>query len=273
MSNTRGEFVSDSNMQLKCGLVFGVVNRFSIAWGIVRLLYAHGAKVIVVCQTHKIRNKVKELCCDEGMSDICVSDVDVEDEEAMDTFFTETIHTLCDRVDYVVHSIAYADRISLQGKYIDTTKSSFLRAMHISCFSFVDIVSRVQELLSDNASVITMTYIGSMTVVPNYNVMGVAKAALEASVRYIACDVGVRGIRVNAISAGPMRTLSGKAIGGALSIYEHSKEGSFLGSNPTQDDLGNTAVYLLSDMSRNVTGQVIFVDGGYSKVGISKVVF
>lgn len=254
-------------MKGKRGLVMGVANDHSIAWGIARTLAAEGAEMAFSYQGEAFGRRVKPLADSVGSS--LMLDVDVTDEASMDACFAK-IGEEWGELDFVVHAIAYSDKAELSGRYADTTRANFLRSMDISCYSLVDVARRSAPLMKNGGSIITMTYLGAQRVMPNYNVMGVAKAALEASVRYLANDLGPDGIRVNAVSPGPMRTLAGSAIGGARKVYKTTEENAPIRRNATLDNVGGAALYLLSDMGAGTTGDLIFVDGGYHATGMAQ---
>ena len=249
----------------KKGLVMGVANDHSIAWGIARVLAAHGARLAFTYQGQALAKRVKPLA--ESLGSDLVVECDVENEGSMDAVFARLAQEW-GALDFVVHAIAYSDKEELKGLYMDTTRENFARTLDVSCYSFTALARRAAVLMKDGGSLLSLTFSGAERVVPNYNVMGVAKAALEASIRYLACDLGPRDIRVNAISAGPMRTLAGSAIGGARHILKWSQEQSPLHRNPNLDDIGGAALYLLSDLSKSVTGEILHVDAGYNIVGI-----
>ena len=247
------------------GLIMGVANDHSIAWGIAQALAAHGARLAFTYQGQALAKRVKPLA--ESLGSDLVLECDVENEGSLDAVF-DRLEEEWTGLDFVVHAIAYSDKEELKGLYLDTSRENFVRTLDVSCYSFTALARRAAPLMRNGGGLLTLTFSGAARVVPNYNVMGVAKAALEASVRYLACDLGPRGIRVNAISAGPMRTLAGSAIGGARHILKWSQEHSPLQRNPSLGDIGGAALYLLSDLSKNVTGEVLHVDAGYNVVGI-----
>ena len=249
----------------KRGLVMGVANDHSIAWGIARTLAAHGARLAFTYQGDMFRKRVEPLARSVG-SDLTIA-CDVEDEARIAAAFS-TLGAAWGGLDFVVHSIAYSDRDELSGRYLDTSRRNFDRTLNISCFSFTAIARHAAPLMTEGGGLLTLTYSGSTRVMPHYNVMGVAKAALEASVRYLAVDLGPRGIRVNAISAGPMRTLAGSAIGDARRILGWNARHAPLNRNVELDELGGAALYLLSDLSLGVTGEIHHVDAGYNIVGV-----
>lgn len=248
-------------MQGKRGLIMGVANNHSIAWGIAKTLATQGAEMCFTYQGEALGKRVKPLAAELG-SDFVVP-CDVEDIVSVDAVFTE-IEKRWGKLDFLVHAIGFSDKNELKGLYADTTRENFSRTMVISCFSFTEVAKRAANLMTDGGSMLTLTYNGSQRVIPNYNVMGVAKAALEASVRYLAADYGPRDIRVNTISAGPVRTLAGAGISDARAIYTWNQQNAPLRRTPTIEDIGGSALYLLSDLSRGVTGEVHYVDAGYS---------
>ncbi|MEX3015883.1 enoyl-ACP reductase [Gymnodinialimonas hymeniacidonis] len=247
-------------MKGKRGLVMGVANDRSIAWGIAKALHAEGAELAFSYQGEAFGKRVEPLAASLG-SDFMV-DVDVNDDDSMDACFA----ALKDRwgsLDFVVHAIAYSDKNELTGRFTNTTRANFQNSMTISCFSFIDVARRAAELMPDGGALLTLTYQGSNRVTPFYNVMGVAKAALESSVRYLANDLGPQGVRVNAISPGPMKTLAGAAIGGARKTFKATEANAPLRSNATLEAVGGTAVYLASDYGACTTGEIVVVDGGF----------
>jgi len=247
------------------GLVVGVANDHSIAWGIARALHGQGAEMAFTYQGEAFARRVKPLA--ESVGAPMVMNADVTDEASLDRVFDE-IGAEWGALDFVVHAVAYSDKSELTGRYADTSRANFLRTMEVSCFSFTDLARRAGALMGEGGSMVTLTYLGAQRVMPNYNVMGVAKAALEASVRYLANDFGPQGIRVNAISPGPMRTLAGSAIGGARKVYKVSAENAPMRRNADLADVGGAAIYLLSDLGRGTTGEVLFVDSGYQTLGM-----
>jgi len=249
----------------KRGLITGVANDHSIAWGIARVLHGQGAEIALTFQGEAFERRVRPLAASIG-SEI-VLNADVTDAASMDGLF-DALGTSWGRIDFVVHAIAYSDKSELTGRYADTSRDNFLRTMDVSCFSFTDMARRAAPLMTEGGSMVTLSYLGAQRVMPNYNVMGVAKAALEASVRYLANDFGPEGIRVNALSPGPMRTLAGSAIGGARKVYKVSAENAPMRKNAGIDDVGGAALYLLSDLGRGTTGEVLFVDSGYHTLGM-----
>jgi enoyl-[acyl-carrier protein] reductase I len=249
----------------KRGLVMGVANERSIAWGIARVLAGHGAQLAFTYQGEAFGRRAIPLAKSVG-AEIIVS-CDVTNLAAVDNVFAE-IQKTWGSLDFVVHALAYSDRRELAGRYADTTRENFINTMVISCFSFTEVAKRAAALMSKGGSLLTLTFGGATRWVPSYNVMGVAKAALEASVRYLASDLGPHGIRVNAISAGPMRTLAGAGISDARVIFNYQKDHAPLRRTPTLDEVGGSALYLLSPLSGAVTGEVHFVDCGYNTIAL-----
>ncbi|HKZ95792.1 MAG TPA: enoyl-ACP reductase FabI [Hyphomicrobiaceae bacterium] len=249
----------------KRGLVMGVANERSIAWGIARVLAGQGAKLAFTYQGEAFGRRAIPLAQSVG-SEIIVS-CDVADLKTVDDVFAE-IKKSWGGLDFVVHALAFSDRRELAGRYADTSRDNFTNTMVISCFSFTEIAKRAADLMPGGGSLLTLTYGGSTRWVPSYNVMGVTKAALEASVRYLAADFGPQGIRVNALSAGPMRTLAGAGVSDARVIFNYQREHAPLRRTPTLDEVGGAALYLLSPLSGAVTGEVHFVDCGYNTVAM-----
>ena len=252
-------------MQGKRGLIMGVANDHSIAWGIAKTLAAHGASLAFTYQGEALGKRVKPLAQSAG-SDF-VMPCDVEDIASVDAVFA-TVADKWGALDFLVHAIAYSDKSELKGRYADTTRENFVRTMVISCFAFTEAAKRAAALMPQGGAMITLTYNGGSRVMPNYNAMGLAKAALEASVRYLAVDFGPSRIRVNAISAGPVRTLAGAGISDARSMFAFQQQHAPLHRGVTQDELGGAALYLLSDLSTGVTGEVHFVDAGYNVIAM-----
>ena len=243
----------------KRGLIMGVANERSIAYGIARVLAGQGAEIAYTYQGDAFGRRAVPLAQDLGGK--IILPCDVTDLASVDTVFSE-IEAQWGALDFIVHALAFSDRNELKGRYADTTRENFLNTMVISCFSFTEIAKRAAALMKHGGSMITLTYGGSTRVVPRYNVMGVAKAALEASVRYLAMDFGPQGIRVNGLSPGPMRTLAGAGISDARVLFNFQKMHSPLGRTPSLDEVGGAALYLLSDLSTAVTGEVHYVDSG-----------
>jgi enoyl-[acyl-carrier protein] reductase I len=254
-------------MQGKRGLVMGVANDHSIAWGIAKTLAAHGAELAFTYQGEALGKRVPPLAKTLG-SDIVVP-CDVEDIASVDALF-ERLRAEWGSLDFVVHAIGFSDKNELKGRYADTSRANFSRTMVISCFSFTEIAKRAAAMMAPGGAMLTLTYDGANRVMPNYNVMGVAKAALEASVRYLAGDFGADGIRVNAISAGPVRTLAGAGIADARLMYNYQKAHAPLGRTVTTDEIGGSALYLLSDLSGGVTGEIHYVDSGYNIISMPR---
>ena len=249
----------------KRGLIIGIANERSIAWGIARSLYDEGAELAVTYQNDAMGKRVIPLA--EKIDAKIVEKADVMSCQSLDALF-QKISVEWGILDFLVHSIAYSDRNELTGRFIATTHNNFLNSLSISCYSLIELARRAHPYLSNNSTILTLTYQGSNRVMPCYNVMGIAKAALEASVRYLANDLGPEGIRVNAISPGPMKTLAGAAIGAARKTFRHSGANSPLRVNPTLDAIGGTAVYLVSDYGKHTTGEIVRVDGGYHILGM-----
>ena len=249
----------------KRGLVMGVANDRSIAWGIARAAAAHGAELAFTYQGDALEKRVRPLAESIG-SDILVP-CDVTDEGSIDATF-DTLRDKWGSIDFVVHAVAFSDKEELKGKYVATSRDNFLRTMDISCFSFTAVAARAMTMMPNGGSLLTLTYYGAERVMPHYNVMGVAKAALEASVRYLAVDLGGQGIRVNAVSAGPIKTLAASGIGDFRYILKWNELNSPLKRNVTIDEVGGAGVYLLSDLGAGVTGEVHHVDAGYHTVGM-----
>jgi enoyl-[acyl-carrier protein] reductase I len=252
-------------MQGKRGLIMGVANDHSIAWGIARTLHAHGAKLAFTYQGEALEKRVRPLAASIGTD--LVLPCDVENVATVDAVFSE-LGKQWGGLDFLVHAIGFSDKNELKGRYADTTRDNFTRTMVISCFSFTEVAKRAAALMQPGGSMITLTYNGGERAMPNYNVMGVAKAALEASVRYLAVDFGHQNIRVNAISAGPIRTLAGAGINDARFMFAFQQEHSPLGRGVTLDELGGSALYLLSELSGGVTGEIHFVDCGYNVIAM-----
>jgi enoyl-[acyl-carrier protein] reductase I len=253
-------------MKGRRGLIMGVANDHSIAWGIARMLAKEGAELAFTYQGEAQKKRVTPLA--KSVDSSFVFPGDVENDGELDEAFAQ-LKQEWGALDFVVHSLAYSDRNELKGRYVETTRSNFVRTLSVSCYSFTDVARRAAQLMQGRGgSMVTLTYGGASRVMPNYNVMGVAKAALESSVRYLAADLGKDGIRVNAISAGPMRTLAGSAVGDARMVFKWNKAHSPLKKNIELDHVGGAALYLLSDLSAGVTGEIHFVDAGYNVVGM-----
>ncbi|MFI0394746.1 enoyl-ACP reductase FabI [Paracoccus jiaweipingae] len=249
----------------KRGLVMGVANDRSIAWGIAKACADQGAELAFTYQGEAFGKRVEPLAQSVG-SDLLL-DVDVTDDASLDAAFA----ALADRwgkLDFLVHAIAYSDKAELTGRFVDTSRANFKHSLEISCYSLIEVARRAHPLMTDGGSIVTLTYAGSNRVTPFYNVMGVAKAALESTTRYLANDLGPDGIRVNAISPGPMKTLAGAAIGGARKTFRHTEANAPLRHNATLESIGGTAVWLCSDWGACTTGEVVMVDSGYHVLGM-----
>ncbi|MDB4044813.1 SDR family oxidoreductase [Amylibacter sp.] len=254
-------------MKGKRGLIIGVANEKSIAWGIAREMAAQGAELAFTYQGEAFGKRVQPLAASVG-SNILV-DADVTDDNSLDTAFSE-LKEKWGKLDFIVHAVAYSDKNELVGRFVDTTRANFKNSLDISCYSLIEVSRRASELMPEGGTILTLTYQGSNRVTPFYNVMGVAKAALESAVRYLANDLGPQGIRVNAISPGPMRTLAGAAIGGARKTFRTTEANSPMRANATLESVGGTAVYLASDYGKCTTGEIIYVDGGYHVLGMAQ---
>lgn len=248
------------SMTGKRGLIMGVANERSIAWGIAKAMHEAGAELAFSYQGEAFGKRLEPLAASVG-SDFMV-DVDVTDDASMDACFA-ALKDKWGSIDFVVHAIAFSDKTELTGRIRDTSRANFKNSLSISCYSFIDVAKRAAEIMPNGGTLLTLTYEGSNRVTPFYNVMGVAKAALESATRYLANDLGPEGIRVNAISPGPMKTLAGAAIGGARKTYKHTNANAPLRSNATLEAVGGTAVYLASDAGACTTGEIIKVDGGF----------
>jgi len=248
-------------MKGKRGLVMGVANHNSIAWGAAKALASQGAEIAFSYQGEAFGKRLRPLAAEIGST--LLVDCDVEDIASVDALF-ETLKAEWGKIDFVVHAIGFSDKNELKGLYADTTRENFTRTMVISCFSFTEVAKRAVAMMNEGGSLVTLTYGGSMRVMPNYNVMGVAKAALEASVRYLAADFGPRDIRVNAVSAGPLRTLAGAGVSDARLMLNYQRRNAPMRRNVTHEEVGNSTLYLLSDLSKGVTGEIHYVDAGYN---------
>ena len=254
-------------MEGRRGLVMGVANNHSIAWGIAKTLAQHGAEIAFTYQGDALGKRVTPLAASLG-SDI-VLPCDVEDLASVDATFA-ALREKWDRLDFLVHAIGFSDKRELKGRYADTSRENFSRTMVISCFSFTEVARRAADMMGDGGAMITLTFGGSTRVMPNYNVMGVAKAALEASVRYLAGDFGPQGIRVNALSPGPVRTLAGAGVADARAMYSFQRAHSPLRKSVTIEDVGGSALYFLSNLSAGVTGEVHHIDAGYNIISMPR---
>jgi enoyl-[acyl-carrier protein] reductase I len=252
----------------KRGLIMGVANDRSIAWGIAKAVAEHGAELAFTYQGEVFAKRVRPLA--ESLGASLLLDCDVTDAASVDALFA-SLAAQWDRLDFLVHAIAFSDSNELKGRYVETSRANFLRSMDISCFSFTDLCRRAEPLMTNGGSLLTLSYLGAERVMPHYNVMGVAKAALEASVRYLAVDLGKSNIRVNAISAGPIKTLAASGIGDFRYILKWNQYNAPLKRNVAIEDVGGAGLYLLSDLSAGVTGEVHHVDCGYHVVGMKAV--
>ena len=249
----------------KKGLIMGVANNRSIAWGIAKKLSEHGAELAFTYLGDALKKRVVPLA--ESLGSKFTISCNVENKDDITNLFKE-IKNKWTSLDFVVHAIAFSDRAELSGEYLNTTRDNFIKSMVVSCFSFTEVAKEASKILEKGSSLLTFTYAGSERVVPNYNVMGVCKAALESSVKYLAADLGKKGIRVNAISAGPIKTLAAAAIGDAKFLYKWNEDHSLLKRNVDINDVGGSALYLVSDLASGVSGEIHFVDAGYNKVGM-----
>ena len=249
----------------KKGLIMGVANNRSIAWGIAKACSNNGADIILTYQGEAIKKRVIPLA--EELSSAKVLECDVTDEKTIDDMF-ENIKNEWETIDFLVHAIAFSDKDELKGRYIETSKENFINTMNVSCYSLTSVAKKAEKLMSKGGSILTLTYYGSEKVMPHYNVMGVAKSALETSVKYLAKDLGKENIRVNAISAGPIKTLAASGIGDFRYILKWNEYNSPLKRTVSIEEVGNAAVYLVSDLSSGVTGEVHHVDSGYNIVGM-----
>jgi enoyl-[acyl-carrier protein] reductase I len=252
----------------KKGLIMGIANERSLAWGIAKAVAAHGAELAVTYQGEVMEKRVRPLA--EQLDASLIMPADVTDPASLDVLFA-TLAEDWRRLDFLVHAVAFSDKEELKGKYLDTTPDNFRRTLMISCYSFTELCRRAAPLMTEGGSLLTLTYLGAERVTPHYNVMGVAKAALEASVKYLAVDLGGAGVRVNAISAGPIRTLAASGIGDFRYILKWNEYNSPLKRNTTIEDVGGAALYLLSELGAGTTGEILHVDSGYHVVGMKAV--
>jgi enoyl-[acyl-carrier protein] reductase I len=250
------------DMTGKRGLIVGVANERSIAWGIAKALHDAGAELAFTYQGESFGKRVRPLA--EGLGATAVMDVDVTDDASLDACFA----ALGDRLDVLVHAIAYSDKSELTGRFVDTSRANFRNSLDISAYSLIELSRRARPLMTEGGSILTVSFDGSTRVMPHYNVMGVAKAALESAVRYLAADLGPEGIRVNAISPGPMKTLAGAAIGGARKTLRHATENAPMRAGATLEAVGGAALWLCSDAAGRTTGEIVHVDGGYHVMGM-----
>ena len=256
-------------MEGKTGLIMGVANERSIAWGIANQLFLNKANIVLTYQNDSLKKRIEPLSEKIKCKNLYKCDVsfDPEDEYSIENLI-KNINKDVGNLDFVVHALAYSDKEELKGKYVETSRQNFLSTLDISTYSFTRVSKAASKIMSNGGSLLTLTYVGSNKTTPNYNVMGVAKAALETSVKYLSVDLGKNNIRVNAISAGPMKTIAGAAISGARHVYRYSEKIAPLQKNPDLEQVGNAALYLLSDISSGVTGLTHYVDGGLKIVGI-----
>lgn len=267
-TDTTNTPISGNLMAGKRGLIMGVANERSIAWGIASAAAAQGAELAFTYQGEALQKRVTPLA--QSVNSNIILPCDVTDEASMDKVFEE-LKAKWGKLDFLVHCIAFSDKAELDGQYVNTTRANFLRSLDISCYSFTALCRRASEMMPDGGSLLTLTYLGAERVIPHYNVMGVAKAALEASVKYLSVDLGGKNIRVNAISAGPIKTLAASGIGDFRYIMRWNELNSPLKTNVTTTQVGHSAVYLLSDLGSGTTGEVLHVDAGYHNVGMMAV--
>ena len=251
----------------KKGIIFGIANDHSIAWGIAKKLNDNGANLAITYQNETLLKRVKPLA-DKVNSKLLI-ECDFSKEGSIEKSF-EIINKEWGNIDFIIHAVAFSDKNELNGRYIDTSKDNFINSLNISCFSFTKLAKIYEPILNPGSSLLTLSFYGATKVMPNYNVMGVAKAALETSVKYLSVDLGAKNIRVNAISAGPMRTLAGAAIANARQVYKYTEENSSLKRNVLLEELGNSALYLVSDLSTAITGEIHYVDCGFNVIGMPK---
>ena len=251
----------------KKGIIFGIANDHSIAWGIAKKLFENGAELAITYQNETLLKRVKPLA--EKVNCKILLECDFGKNNAIENTINN-ISNKWNNIDFVIHAAAYSDKNELNGRYIDTTKENFIKSLNISCYSFTKIAKSVEPLMNKGGSLLTLSFYGARKVMPNYNVMGIAKASLETSVKYLSVDLGSKDIRVNAISAGPMRTLAGAAIANAREVYKYTEENSSLKRNVSLEELGNSALYFVSDLSKAVTGEIHYVDCGFNIKGMPK---
>ena len=249
----------------KKGIVFGIANDHSIAWGVAKTLHENGAQLAITYQNQTLLKRVKPLA--EKVDSKLLLECDFNEEKSIEKTINK-ISKEWESIDFVIHAVAYSDKNELNGRYIDTSKDNFIKSLNISCYSFTKIAKLVEPYMKNGGSLLTLSFYGSKKVMPNYNVMGVAKAALETSVKYLSVDLGGKNIRVNAISAGPMRTLAGAAIANAREVFKYTEDNSPLKRNVSLNELGNSSLYLISDLSNAVTGEVHYVDSGFNIKGM-----
>ena len=249
----------------KRGVIFGIANDHSIAWGIAKKLTENGAEIAITYQNDILLKRIKPLA-EKSKSNLLIK-CDFSEKDSIKYCF-EIIKKKIGNIDFIIHAVAYSDKNELNGKYLNTSKENFINTLNISCFSFTEISKEASKIMNPGGSLLTLSFYGSNKVIPNYNVMGVAKAALETSVKYLSVDLGSQNIRVNAISAGPMRTLAGAAISNARDVYNYTQTHSALKRNVSLEELGKTALYFVSDLSKSVTGEIHYVDCGFNIIGI-----
>jgi enoyl-[acyl-carrier protein] reductase I len=252
----------------KRGLIMGVANDRSIAWGIARAMHGAGADLAFTYQNEALLKRVGPLA--ESVDSDLLIEANVADDQSMDAAFTK-LKERWDRMDFVVHAIAYSDKSELSGRFVHTTRENFRNSLSISCYSLIDVARRASEMMPEGGTILTLTYQGSNKVTPFYNVMGVAKAALESAVRYLANDLGPDGVRLNALSPGPMKTLAGAAISGARKTFKHTEQNAPLRANATLEAVGATAVHLASDGGSCTTGEIVHIDGGFHVLGMPQI--
>ena len=264
--NSKQDSIINSDiMKNKIGIVMGVANDRSLAWGVTKALSDNGADIILTYQGEALKKRIVPLS--EKVNAKGIFECDVSNEESIRSTFDE-IHNKYGKIDFIVHAIAYSDKEELKGKYIETSKKNFLQSMHISCYSFTAVANYASKIMNDGGSMLTLSYYGAEKVIPHYNVMGVAKAALEASVMYLSADLGDRAIRVNGISAGPVKTLAASGIGDFRYILKWNEYNAPLKRNTNLNDVGGAALFLLSNLSSGTTGEILHVDSGYHVVGM-----
>ena len=264
--NSKQDSIINSDiMKNKIGIIMGVANDRSLAWGVTKALSDNGADVILTYQGEALKKRIVPLS--EKVNAKGIFECDVSNEESIRSTFDE-IHNKYGKIDFIVHAIAYSDKEELKGKYIETSKKNFLQSMHISCYSFTAVANYASKIMNDGGSMLTLSYYGAEKVIPHYNVMGVAKAALEASVMYLSADLGDRAIRVNGISAGPDKTLAASGIGDFRYILKWNEYNAPLKRNTNLNDVGGAALFLLSNLSSGTTGEILHVDSGYHVVGM-----
>ena len=249
----------------KKGIVFGIANDHSIAWGIAKKLNENGAELAITYQNESLLKRVEPLA--KKLNSNLLLECDFNKEDSLENTIKQ-ITSKWDNIDFIIHAVAFSDKNELNGRYVETTKQNFINSLNISCYSFTKIAKLTQPFMKSGGSLITLSFYGSSKVMPNYNVMGVAKAALETSVKYLSVDLGTKNIRVNAISAGPMRTIAGAAINNAREVFKFTEEHSALKRNAKLDEIGKSALYFVSDLSSAVTGEVHYVDCGYNIIGM-----